>query len=659
VFLELGCQQTTGSMMESSPPGVVTGDDAGSPNDGTAARGGSGGGASDEDPSSAATAGEAGERQSGTGGTAASPENEAGAASDGESRGEAARGGASGARPRGTGGKPDGRDSQAGGTSGAGYGGLPGDAGGGATDATSTGGIPSSGAGGATLAGAGVSPVGGNSMGGNSMGGAPLGGAPSSAGGTAPESTGGTATASTGGAAPGAAGGAAAGGASAGGIGAGAAGTLNAGGAPCAFDVTATTSPAIPTVGSVDWSTTLADLEHAELTYTLDDAADGERNRGGQAPADVSSSAAHTLLLGLKQNRNYTFHVEATSTEGVTCTSPDYHLTTGTLANAPSITRTATDASATAGGFIITTGGFGSTAPVAIVDADGSVVWTAPAPTSASRARFDYEARNLWVLAANAQNGTADVRSVSLDGLTSLSNPPGLERAHHDLVAMPGGVIATFVWSKGGIDQESDLVARSPDGSVTTLFHVGSNLYAGGPSVQGGGAHSYHCNSLAYYPADQSFTIGDRNPSSFVKVKQNGELVWQFGGTCSGAKTTACVPGSWQVNHGHQLLDDGTFLFFNNTSMGSSNPSNADEFTLSVSDTLHASSLKQWTGSAHEHSDTLGDVQRLPNGDTLVTFSNVGTIYELDPAWNVVQTLRASSFGYSEWRATLYGPPAR
>jgi hypothetical protein len=93
--------------------------------------------------------------------------------------------------------------------------------------------------------------------------------------------------------------------------------------------------------------------------------------------------------------------------------------------------------------------------------------------------------------------------------------------------------------------------------------------------------------------------------------------------------------------------------------MGSSNPSNADEFALSLSDTLHASSLKQWTGGAHEHSDTLGDVQRLPNGNTLVTFSNAGTIYELDTAWNVVQTLRASSFGYSEWRETLYGPPPR
>lgn len=478
-----------------------------------------------------------------------------------------------------------------------------------------------------------------------------MGGTSGSTGGTL-ESSGGMASGGT------ASGGTASGGAS-GAASAGAAGTSSVGGAPCTFAVTATTSSAIPTVGSVDWSTTLAELDHAEITYTLDDASDSERNRGGRAPADVSSSSPHTLLLGLKQNRNYTFHIEASSKGGVTCTSPDYHFTTGTLPNAPAITRTAADPSAQAGGFVITTGGFGSAALVAIVDADGSIVWAAPGPTSASRARFDWEAKNLWVLSANAQNGAADVRSISLDGLTILSTPSGLEHAHHDFVAMPGGVIATFVWSKSGIDQESDLVARSPDGSVKTLFHVGSNLYAGGPSAQGGGAHSYHCNSLAYYAADQSFSIGDRNPSSFVKVKQSGELEWQFGGTCSGAKAKACVPGTWQVNHGHQLLDDGTFLFFNNTSMGSTNPSNADEFALSLSDTLHASSVKQWTGGAHEHSDTLGDVQRLPNGNTLVTFSNVGTIYELDTAWNVVQTLRASSFGYSEWRETLYGPPSR
>ena len=57
----------------------------------------------------------------------------------------------------------------------------------------------------------------------------------------------------------------------------------------------------------------------------------------------------------------------------------------------------------------------------------------------------------------------------------------------------------------------------------------------------------------------------------------------------------------------------------------------------------------------------LGDVQRLPNGNTLVTYSTKGLIQELDSSWNIVQTLKSSSnsYGYADWRETLYGPPLR
>ena len=54
----------------------------------------------------------------------------------------------------------------------------------------------------------------------------------------------------------------------------------------------------------------------------------------------------------------------------------------------------------------------------------------------------------------------------------------------------------------------------------------------------------------------------------------------------------------------------------------------------------------------------MGDVQRLPGGNTLVTYSTDGTIVELDSSWNEVQTFSVR-VGYSSWRPTLYGPPPR
>jgi hypothetical protein len=146
----------------------------------------------------------------------------------------------------------------------------------------------------------------------------------------------------------------------------------------------------------------------------------------------------------------------------------------------------------------------------------------------------------------------------------------------------------------------------------------------------------------------------------FVKVTHTGSPVWQFGGNCSGAPAPKCATATWQVNHGHQLLDTGDFLFFSNGTFGrSSSPSQAFEFTLSTSGAMSATQVNAYKSSGNEHSDSLGDVQRLPNGNTIVTFSNNGLIQELDSSWSVVQTLKATSFGYSDWRQTLYGPPPR
>jgi hypothetical protein len=326
--------------------------------------------------------------------------------------------------------------------------------------------------------------------------------------------------------------------------------------------------------------------------------------------------------------------------------------------------RTAGMPSAQAVGFITTSPGVSMTGAggnqTYIIDADGTMVWTAPAPASCSRARMDYEGKNMWLLALNVMNTGGEMRYVSMDGMTTQNNVSGLSKAHHDFAVRKGGVIATMVWSASGTDPESDLVERSASGTVSTVFHIGSNLYKGGQSVLSSSAtNSYHCNSLLYHEADDSYTIGDRNPNLYVKVTHAGSLVWQFGGNCSGAPAPKCAAGNWNSNHGHQLLTSGNFLFFSNAMFKSSDPSYFYEYTLNTSGTFTATQVRAYKSSNNSHSESLGDVQRLPNGNTLVAFSNNGLIQELDASSNVVQSLSAGAFGYVEWRATLYGPPER
>jgi hypothetical protein len=416
----------------------------------------------------------------------------------------------------------------------------------------------------------------------------------------------------------------------------------------CVFTVSKNeVSAQIPTVGVVEWSLAGDPPASAKIVYTLKNAAASLLNQGGEAPVQLANANYRTLLLGLKQSKDYAFHIEA-SRGGSTCVSPDYALpTTGSLPNAPKVTVNVAQPGQREPGFIVTSSGTFVPDSAFIIDADGEIVWFFPGPVDTARAQMDYEGNNMWMIALNVLNEAGEMRYVSMDGAESYQNVPGLEDAHHDFTVMPGGKVAALVWSVPGEDVPSDLVIRSPDGGVTTPFTVGSNLYL---------SDTFHANAIHYLPSADSFTVSDRNPSVIVEVSSAGVPAWQLGGVCDGAPTgNHCSPQSWQVNHGHHLLDDGTLLLFNNTE--TDGVAHVLEYQLNnTPGSLSATLVHDYPGTAA--STTLGDVQRLPGGNTLVTYSNAAVIEELDPSWNVVQTFSVR-VGYSNWRPTLYGPPLR
>jgi hypothetical protein len=349
----------------------------------------------------------------------------------------------------------------------------------------------------------------------------------------------------------------------------------------------------------------------------------------------------------MKGSKAYTYKVVASS--GTTsCTSQSYMITTGAVpTSVAKPTVTMMNAAAHAKGFIVTSTGLNGTTAY-ILDSDGDVVWWATGPSSPSRARMSWDGQDMYMLSLNVLNSGGSVVRVGMDG-SNRETLSGLTTSHHDFTPTPENGIATMLWNTTGMDAHCSVVERSRSGTMTTIVADLSTMY---------NSSTFHSNAIHYYPSDDTYTISDRNPNLFVKITRKGQLVWQFGGTNPKDQTKFFQPqgGTWMVNHGHQLLPNGNFLFFNNGAM-TGGTSMAREYKLD-STTMMATSV--WTYQASgANSPVLGDVIRLPNGNTLVTFSQGGLIHEVDSTGKLVMSLKTSGFGYTEFRESLYGAPPR
>jgi hypothetical protein len=439
----------------------------------------------------------------------------------------------------------------------------------------------------------------------------------------------------TGGASPAGAGGAGSGAPG----GAGTAGAAGTGGtAGCTFDVTAVLSPAIATVGVVTFATNLTGITSAEIRF-------GPASGGPTltAPVDLSQPGYRTLLLGMKANHEYRFRIAANTAAGA-CTSEEHAITTGAVPGNPRRpVVTIADPAAHAKGFMILV----SSGPVYILDAaDGEPVWGGTYRSGlAARAHMSWDGKNMFIVSQNASpsTGAGNLARISMDGTETESYVSGIRSVHHDFTAIPGG-LAMLTWTSYA-NTVNAVVERADDGTLTTVIPDLAAVYQP--------VDAFHPNSIHYHPWDDSYTISDTFAWLYVKITRRGDLVWQLGGK-NPKDPRKHFRLDWSGgNHGHQLFADGTFLFFNN-------PATARVLALDTTAMTVASTLTYRTSAEGATTGALGDVQRLPNGNILITYSMGGVIEEIDATGKLVATFRVNdpdSFGYTEFRETLYGPP--
>ncbi len=421
-------------------------------------------------------------------------------------------------------------------------------------------------------------------------------------------------------------------------------------------------SSKISTVGIVTFTTTASGPSEAHIDFGLD------TNYGMTAPVDLTATGYRTLLLGMKASKTYHYRISITGKTG-TCTSADTSLATGALPNGklPALTVTTKNATALYGGFLVTgqfimESGTISGAPAFILDKDGDYVWWYIVPNSdVTGVAMSYDGNYLWTNSVNVPQSTAHVHRISMDGTTDEDDSSQFAGLSHQLTVLPDETVAFYAYGSNGCD---DIKLRSPAGTVTTVVNA---------KTAHGGSAGCHVNGIHYDKSDDTLVFSDLDNNCLTKVTRSGQTVWILNGGVGGiASTFSNGTLEWKGGeHGFHILSSTDILLFNNNStvnfgggswgsaVGDGSGSVALELKL---DTTAKTATQVWSYKASPGIDNqvLGDVQRLPNGNTVVDYATKNTLEEVDSKGNVLQTISSNnSFGYIQKRATLYGAPPR
>ena len=414
----------------------------------------------------------------------------------------------------------------------------------------------------------------------------------------------------------------------------------------CTFTQSSMISPMIGTVGIVTWSTTLAGATSAKIDFGL------TTSYGMSAPVStVAASNNRTLLLGMKTQRMYNYRITAMG-GGASCESPNYTIMTGNLPTGlmkPNVSpATATGLS---GGFLITAQYQGNPVTAFILDADGDYVWAfGGIGSQLTGARMSYDGRYMWINNANVPNGTAMVRRVSMDGMTNENYSSQFTGMNHQMAILPDETVAYYAYGSNGCDDVKEFKpsGAAPGGTGKTVINSKTALRINDSMC--------HLNNIQYSMEDDSLVFSNLQSSQIAKVKRSdGSTTWILNGS------SATITGiSWSGgNHGIHLLGLNRLLIFNNNN-GGSGGSIAKEYMWSGTS---GSQVWSYTASPAQPNMVMGDLQRMPNGNTVVAYSTRGVIDEVNAQGMLLQRMTSAgagaTFGYIEKRATLYGPPPR
>jgi len=435
-------------------------------------------------------------------------------------------------------------------------------------------------------------------------------------------------------------------------------------------------SDVVPTVANVMWDTRYNAVDAVWLEYGLTEDLTMRRTLPG--------NGAKVPLLGLKAGHAYWARV-VVDVGGKTSASATVSFETGNPPpDFPEVDVEVFDVDRAHTGFLVTTLFVSPTAPV-ILDSDGDYVWWY-VPDNAydvnySRAAISAEAGVVWAWTLNVQgssggdddscgskvddeftlgvfvgpcgdgqphlalNGDQALLKIPWDGgdVESYQIPDG----HHDMVALPSGSIAYLKYDRRILDGEKyegdRIIERARDGGTSEMWSVWDDFTPTDiPQVPG--MTWSHANALDYVSDQGAYYLSALGMGALLKIDREGGFVdWVLGGADSDFTESTDLeyaPAMW--GHQFDVFDDRVLLFENGESERMF--SQVLEFQLDEA-SGKADVVWSYRPKPDIYSFSLGDVQRLESGNTLVTFSNQGLIEEVSPEGEVLWRLSMSVGG--------------
>ena len=424
--------------------------------------------------------------------------------------------------------------------------------------------------------------------------------------------------------------------------------------APSGAPVDVTLSEVVPTVATARWTPVNDDLVGAHVEFGLDD------SYGMTAPATSTEHGDLTAqLLGMKAGATY--HVRAVEEyEGQILQGEDGTLDTGEAPIHLPQMQVSTDLSPTPGFLLLPVL---SVPPVAaILDTDGDYVWWYTEEDGYIPGLFrvtpSLDERSVFFqLPSGAPNygDQGEVVSMSFDG-TDMVPLEGSRGGSHEFVELPDGSLALIRSESREVDGRTihgdRIVELDRDGNATTVWSVWDHFEhdpVAFPADQYGGDWS-HANALDHDADHDLYHLSLRGFGTILAIdRATGDVLWAFGGETSDYRDSNGSTDLIRLQHQFELLD-GSLLIHDNRS-GDDFASRAVEYALDPESGL-AEVVWEYEAEPPYYNYALGDVTRLPSGNTLVTWSMGGQIDEVTPDGDLVWRLNAElgcGFGYVTW----------